>query len=92
MSNVLMTIMCLIILNMGCHQQQKYQNEKPQIYLRFKPIKTFMFSNEKDLDYVFKEKCATIYIDTETNIQYLYIWAGAQDGGPAITRLWNKEN
>ena len=32
----------------------------------------------------------TIYKDRETGISYLYIWDGAGNGGPAITRLWEK--
>ena len=31
-----------------------------------------------------------IYKDRETGIEYLDIWDGAGNGGPAITRLWKK--
>ena len=33
----------------------------------------------------------TIIVDRETGIEYLYLWSGMGDGGPAITRLWEKE-
>ena len=32
----------------------------------------------------------TIYRDRETDIEYLYIWDGANNGGPTMTRLWKK--
>ena len=31
-----------------------------------------------------------ICTDSETGIKYLYIWGGWSNGGPAMTRLWEK--
>jgi hypothetical protein len=34
---------------------------------------------------------AHIFLDKETGVKYLYIWEGGpSNGGPAITRLWEK--
>ena len=38
-----------------------------------------------------KNLTGVIYKDRETEIDYLYIWDGAGNGGPAITRLWKKD-
>jgi len=36
-------------------------------------------------------KKAYVLTDTQTGIEYLYLWSGQASGGPAICRLWKKD-
>jgi len=63
------------------------QKDKIEIPLRFQKVEEFMFHRFDAID-----ARATVFEDTETGIEYLYIWGGTEYGGPAITRLWEKKN
>lgn len=52
---------------------------------RFKQVGTVIFDHR-----VNGQVNGEIYKDRETDIEYMYIWDGASNGGPAITRLWKK--
>ena len=55
---------------------------------RFKKVRGVSFERPDNI----MDFSTTVYEDTETGIKYLYIWNGAMSGGPAITRLWEKED
>lgn len=55
--------------------------EEPERSARFKFVEDATFGSHE----------AQIFLDTETGVKYLYIWGGGpSNGGPAITRLWEK--
>lgn len=53
--------------------------------LRFQKVETFVFQKTN-----YETHTAVIYEDTKTGVKYLYIWKGAANGGPCITRLWEE--
>ena len=68
----------------------KAQEKKEKIdRLRFKNIGKIIFKYNEYND--IEPQYATIYLDTETGIKYMYFWAGMANGGPVMTRLWEKE-
>ena len=66
----------------GCTENIAKYN-KP---LRFKEVERFPFINHDGQGY----DDAIIYLDTLTGVKYMYMWQGGFDGGPTITRLWDK--
>lgn len=78
MKKYLILLFCLV----GCSPKST-QITQP-IPARFDCSEKINFSNE--IDY----HTSSICTDKETGIKYLYIWGGMGNGGPAITRLWEK--
>lgn len=78
-----------IIANLTCPKTMNNLFRKTEIpeveILRFQRVETFVFTKTK-----YETRTAVIYEDTKTGIKYLYIWKGAYNGGPCITRLWEK--
>jgi len=73
----------LLLCCSGCTLEQRTQRTRPaKPALRFQEI--------DDVVVFGKSQRATIYEDTQTGVQYLYVWSGAANGGPAITRLWDE--
>ena len=72
----------------GCNtiEEQRILSEHSQKNLRFREVERFLFP-----DHLSNGHCdAIVYLDTLTGVKYLYIWQGYGNGGPAITRLWDK--
>lgn len=88
---VLASVLIMLLFDItGCGenevQKQRILVEKEN--LRFREVNTINFRYLEYRDTKFQK--ATIFEDTETGIQYMYMWGGMGNGGPAITRLWNK--
>jgi len=79
---ILLTSFFVININ-GC-SESTCQSATPTAPYRFQYQGRFRFAGSKEMR-------ASIYLDTVTDIKYLYIWDGMSSGGPAITRLWEKE-
>lgn len=81
-------ILCLAIANLLSQLPKTITQEAKSEFedLRFQKVETFMFTRTKYGGII----TAVIYEDTETGVKYLYIWQGAMNGGPCITRLWEK--
>lgn len=78
MKNLLLLVVTVLVFS-GCSQREQNQPESPE-NKRFKSLEKFEFLGNK----------AQVVVDSETGIKYLYIWEGGSNGGPAITRLWEK--
>ncbi len=78
MKTLLLFIVIALVFS-GCSQSEQSQPELPE-NKRFQSIKKFEFLGNK----------AQMVLDSKTGIKYLYIWEGGSNGGPAITRLWEK--
>lgn len=78
MFKVFIVICFLFFLLNGCSQERT--SEILPENSRFKVMETYAFLGNK----------AQEVLDTETGIRYLYVWEGGSNGGPAITRLWEK--
>jgi prepilin-type N-terminal cleavage/methylation domain-containing protein len=62
----------------------------PELEPRFVKVEDIIWTEQTPLQPDGKAGKATIYKDTQTGIEYLYMWGGHGSGGPAITRLWEK--
>lgn len=69
----------LFMISAGCNQHE-YAESTSNGESRFEAVEEVNFEGKK----------AMIYVDNVTSIKYLYIWDGGSNGGPAITRLWDK--
>jgi len=76
--SLLFFIVAVLVFS-GCSQREQSQPESPE-NKRFKSLEKFEVLGNK----------AQVIVDSETGIKYLYIWEGGSNGGPAITRLWEK--
>lgn len=77
LSGLFILWLALSLLLSGCQSENRIPDPNP----RFKFVE----------DVIFVGRQAHIVLDTKTNIQYLYVWDGGySNGGPAITRLWEK--
>lgn len=76
---VLVSIFFAFLISSGCSQREENQ-KAPLTHDRFRSLETHEFLGNK----------AQVVVDSETGIKYLYIWEGGSNGGPAITRLWEK--
>jgi len=52
---------------------------------RFEEVERIIFCKDR-----YGDIPATIYRDKETDVKYLYVWFGMANGGPVLTRLWDK--
>lgn len=73
---VLLLVMAFGIFLTGCQSEERHVDPNA----RFKFVEELGFDGRK----------AHIVLDSKTKIKYLYIWDGGSNGGPAITRLWEK--
>lgn len=71
-------VFALLVLG-GCSQREENQ-AVPLIQNRFQSLENQEFLANK----------AQVVLDRETGIKHLYVWGGGSNGGPAITRLWEK--
>lgn len=78
MKTLLLLVVTVMIFS-GCSQREQSQPGPPE-NKRFKALEKFEFLGNK----------AQIVVDSKTGVKYLYIWEGEANGGPAITRLWEK--
>lgn len=78
MKTLLIFISTMLFVS-GCSQSDDRQFEHSGNN-RFKALETSEFLGNK----------AQVVVDNETGIKYLYVWEGGANGGPAITRLWEK--
>jgi Family of unknown function (DUF6440) len=76
---VLISVLFLLLLSIGCSKREEPQTT-PVTRNRFQGLERHEFLGNK----------AQVVVDSETGIKYLYIWEGGSNGGPAITRLWEK--
>lgn len=78
MKTLLLLVVTVMVFS-GCSQREQSQPE-PSENKRFKALEKFEFLSNK----------AQVVVDSETGIKYLHVWEGGSNGGPAITRLWEK--
>ncbi len=78
MKTLLLFIVIALVFS-GCSQREQSQPEPPE-NKRFQSVEKFEFLGNK----------AQMVLDSKTGIKYLYVWEGGSNGGPAITRLWEK--
>lgn len=84
----LVTAICIVVPKMCPNTMNNLfpEVETPVVEtLRFQRVETFLFEKKYS-----RSIAAVIYEDTETGVKYLYIWQGANHGGPCITRLWEE--
>lgn len=67
--------------------QYELEQKEKTVPARFKKVTQIILSYGSTSESDWK---GTVYLDKETQIEYLYIWGGAANGGPAITRFWKK--
>lgn len=79
MKLILLLVVPLLFCS-ACNEDKEYLETKKS-NLRFQKVGEFSFDGDKTAD---------IYVDTKTNIQYMYVWDGMANGGPIFTRLWEK--
>ena len=78
----------LLLLICGCDDpsdRKRVEKSESVNPARFEKVKRVILEYQQHGDLT-----GTVYKDRETEIEYLYIWDGAGNGGPAITRLWKK--
>jgi len=86
---ILVAIAIIIPAMMICHdpkgQSRKEIISEKNRTVRFQEVETFVFH------YALGEsQQAVVYEDTKTGVRYLYLWRGMANGGPTMTRLWDK--
>jgi hypothetical protein len=86
MKRIIITLifMCTLVFCSSCSTEEDTKIKKNKPVLRFEEVEKFVFV--EDRGYTSR---ATVYVDTKTGVKYLYLWSGAGNGGPAITRLWD---
>lgn len=78
MKTIVLVVVALLLIG-GCTQKEEEYNFSPE-NKRFQGLEKLMFLEHK----------AQVVVDSKTGIKYLYIWDGGTNGGPAVTRLWEK--
>lgn len=80
---LVLLLLAPILLFSSCNEDKQYKEyvENKKAALRFQKVGEFSFDGKETAD---------IYVDTKTNIQYMYVWDGMANGGPIFTRLWEK--
>ena len=88
MKTIVVILLCVLWL--GCDtsvEEARRETQKKNAVLRFQKVDSFVFRYTWPDEY----QRADVYEDTKTGVQYLYVWGGMANGGPAITRLWGKQ-
>ena len=78
MKTLLLLIFTTLVFS-GCSQREQSQPELSE-NKRFTSLEKIEFLGNQ----------AQVVVDKETGIKYIYIWEGGSNGGPAITRLWER--
>ena len=78
--------LCKLFFVFGSSDAGDLNREKEhQVPARFEEVSDLILEYRSNQNWT-----GTVYRDRETQIEYLYIWDGQANGGPAITRLWKK--
>jgi len=81
-------LVVIFVIAVAWHQHGKMMAARDETPSRFEPHERgaiYASAYDGPVHYV-------ILLDNNTGVRYLYIWGGAASGGPAITRLWEKED
>lgn len=89
MKDALNWIAVLVICSVMVLGLREFIDEVNSNQAQLEAEKSYRFEKLTEFDFN-KSALGTVYRDKETGIEYLYIWGGSGNGGPAITRLWKK--
>lgn len=80
---ILSCLFCLV--NAGCSDFNTVNGQPP-------PPKYYRFKIVENINFIEGTYPSEAYIiqDKKTGVKYIYYWGGTRNGGPTITRLWDK--